>query len=131
MKVKQEYFCETMIKFAGIHLLIKIPDNERNIFAKHALIVVLLVILIIKVTSPIKQTIGWDFYGYYLYLPALFKYDDIGLEDKSWVKENNEKYNNRNYASNNFIRRIIINFVLFKTPKTNVFPKAFDNYSGF
>ena len=70
---------------------------EKNIFAKLATILVLIVIVFSRVTSPIKQTIDWDFYGYYLYLPALLKYDDIGLEDKSWVKENNEKYNNTPY----------------------------------
>ncbi|MFO8087638.1 MAG: hypothetical protein R6T91_07530 [Bacteroidales bacterium] len=70
---------------------------RKNGFAKIALIVVLIVIVISRATSPIKQTIGWDFYGYYLYLPALFKYNDIGLKDKSWINENNAKYNNTPY----------------------------------
>lgn len=70
---------------------------RKNKFANIVLIIVLMVIVISRVTSPIKQTIGWDFYGYYLYLPALFKYNDISLEDKSWIHENNAKYNNTPY----------------------------------
>lgn len=34
-----------------------------------------------------KNTLGWDIFGYYLYLPALFIYDDVGLQDKDWIDE--------------------------------------------
>lgn len=37
--------------------------------------------------------IGWDFFGYYLYLPATFVYHDLGLEDLSWQKKIRKKYN--------------------------------------
>jgi hypothetical protein len=37
--------------------------------------------------------IAWDVYGYYLYLPAVFIYDDLGLENKKWIEETRAKYN--------------------------------------
>lgn len=36
--------------------------------------------------------IDWDNFGYYLYLPATFIYDDLKLEDDLWVKEAQTKY---------------------------------------
>ena len=36
--------------------------------------------------------IGWDFFGYYLYLPATFVYHDLGLEDRSWQEKIHTKY---------------------------------------
>jgi len=36
--------------------------------------------------------IDWDNFGYYLYLPAIFIYDDIKLVDNVWVKEAQQKY---------------------------------------
>ena len=37
--------------------------------------------------------ISWDVYGYYLYLPATFIYEDLSLEQDSWIDETREKYN--------------------------------------
>lgn len=37
--------------------------------------------------------IAWDVYGYYLYLPATFIYNDLGLENKEWINKTREKYN--------------------------------------
>lgn len=39
-----------------------------------------------------NNTLGWDIFGYYLYLPAQFIYNDIGLEDKAWLDAVNETY---------------------------------------
>lgn len=36
--------------------------------------------------------IGWDFFGYYLYLPATFVYHDLGIEDHSWLDGIHSKY---------------------------------------
>lgn len=36
--------------------------------------------------------IGWDIYGYYLYLPATFIYNDLGLENNDWITKTREKY---------------------------------------
>lgn len=42
-------------------------------------------------TNP--YPIAWDVYGYYLYLPATFIYQDIGLEDNTWLNAVRDKYN--------------------------------------
>jgi hypothetical protein len=41
-------------------------------------------------TNP--YPIAWDVYGYYLYLPATFIYDDPGLESKEWIDQTRNKY---------------------------------------
>ena len=39
-----------------------------------------------------NDTLTWDAFGYYLYLPAWFIYDDLKLENTSWIEELNKKY---------------------------------------
>ncbi|GEM_PF-163700 len=39
-----------------------------------------------------NDSITWDTYGYYLYLPAFFIYDDPGLERLDWVQSLRTKY---------------------------------------
>lgn len=39
-----------------------------------------------------NNTLGWDIFGYYLYLPAQFIYNDIGLEDHTWLDSIKEEY---------------------------------------
>lgn len=43
-------------------------------------------------------TISWDVYGYYLYLPATFIYNDLKLKDENkWLESMNEKYHSTPY----------------------------------
>lgn len=42
--------------------------------------------------SENPHPISWDVYGYYLYLPASFIYNDLGLENDIWINETREKY---------------------------------------
>ncbi len=58
-------------------------------------VVILIMILIsyMRLTHPQKRYLSYDNMGYYMYLPALFIYDDIRIDDFSWVEEVNEKYN--------------------------------------
>ena len=42
-------------------------------------------------TNPFP--IAWDVFGYYLYLPATFIYNDLGLENADWQEQIREKYN--------------------------------------
>lgn len=42
-------------------------------------------------TNP--YPIAWDVYGYFLYLPATFIYQDIGLENNIWLNAVRNKYN--------------------------------------
>ncbi|MDY0286666.1 MAG: hypothetical protein RBR21_11075 [Bacteroidales bacterium] len=53
-----------------------------------------LVIIIAKVNFPMNQPIAYDTYGYYLYLPTLFIYDEASMEDLSRYEALNEKYGN-------------------------------------
>ncbi len=61
------------------------------------LILVSLIILGVRLATPVGNPVSWDFYGYYLYLPATLKYNDPGLEDRSWIEANNKKYNSTPY----------------------------------
>jgi len=39
-----------------------------------------------------SRMLVWDSYGYYLYLPAIFIYNDPGIENRDWVAQLNDKY---------------------------------------
>ncbi len=39
-----------------------------------------------------RQALTWDVFGYYLYLPATFIYDDPALEKTEWLSDLMEKY---------------------------------------
>lgn len=44
-------------------------------------------------SRPHNQAIGWDVFGYYLYLPATFYHHDIQLKDISWAEAARAEYN--------------------------------------
>jgi hypothetical protein len=54
--------------------------------------VIMVVFVSIRLSYPPKYILTYDVFGYYLYLPATFIYDDPGLKDIRWVKEMNEKF---------------------------------------
>ncbi|MCF8366035.1 MAG: glycosyltransferase family 39 protein [Bacteroidales bacterium] len=61
-----------------------------------SLIVVIIlssVIGFMRITQPHNNYLSYDNFGYYMYLPALFIYDDIKIKDFSRVEELNQKYN--------------------------------------
>ncbi|MBC8321170.1 MAG: hypothetical protein H8E34_10640 [Bacteroidetes bacterium] len=64
---------------------------------KNYSIIVLLAIMFtnisIRVVVPPNNPISWDTFGYYLYLPAAFIYNDLGLENKEVFDELITKYN--------------------------------------
>ena len=63
---------------------------------KYSLIAALLIALVfsfLKLTHPPNNPISYDVYGYYLYLPAAFVYDDIKLENIEVFEGLIEKYN--------------------------------------
>ena len=53
------------------------------------LIAVLIALLLValRTSDPPRRVITWDVFGYYLYLPALFIHDDLGLRDRTWLDE--------------------------------------------
>lgn len=50
-----------------------------------------LFILFYRVNHIDKKELSWDVLGYYIYLPAVFIYDDPMLDDISWLKKINEE----------------------------------------
>ncbi|MBI1221125.1 MAG: hypothetical protein GC180_00860 [Bacteroidetes bacterium] len=51
-----------------------------------ALLVSVLAIVILRlVIADPGNSLTWDVFGYYLYLPAYFIYDDLTLQDMTWV----------------------------------------------
>ena len=49
-------------------------------------------LLVLRATEAPKYALGWDVFGYYLYLPATFIHDDIRLQDKAWLDSLMEEY---------------------------------------
>lgn len=49
------------------------------------------VIIVRSIETPTRM-LTWDVFGYYLYLPANFIYDDPGLKDQQWIDDIMEKY---------------------------------------
>lgn len=65
---------------------------KRNLLSKVVLLLCLWVIIIYRFDSVNKTETSWDVFGYYLYLPATFIYDDPMLNDRTWVEQVNEKH---------------------------------------
>lgn len=42
-------------------------------------------LLLLRTSAPPRQVLGWDVFGYYLYLPATFIHHDIALEEHAWL----------------------------------------------
>ncbi|KAF0196927.1 MAG: hypothetical protein FD166_2205 [Bacteroidetes bacterium] len=49
-------------------------------------------IVAIRFISTPSRVLTWDVFGYYLYLPATFIYDDPGLANTAWLDKIVEKY---------------------------------------
>lgn len=43
--------------------------------------------------SPPERPLSWDAFGYYLYLPATFLHQDLGLSDIGWIHQAVDRYN--------------------------------------
>jgi hypothetical protein len=65
---------------------------KRNLLSKVVLLLCLWFIIIYRFDSVNKTETSWDVFGYYLYLPATFIYDDPMLNDRTWVEKVNEKH---------------------------------------
>lgn len=49
-------------------------------------------LLLLRSATPPRNVLGWDVFGYYLYLPATFIHHDIGLRDHAWLDEIMQRY---------------------------------------
>lgn len=48
--------------------------------------------LLLRVILGFHNILSWDTFGYYLYLPALFIHQDIGLKDFQWIQQVMDTY---------------------------------------
>lgn len=70
--------------------------NKISFIVCISLCFILLVCQIQTIKKKDKENpypIAWDVYGYYLYLPATFIYNDLGLQNNDWINKTREKYN--------------------------------------
>jgi hypothetical protein len=77
----------------------------------------------LRVSHPPKNNISWDTYGYYLYLPAAFIYNDLGIKNKAVFEELNNKYHSTNtfyqfsYSQKgNFIMKYTMGMAILYSP---------------
>lgn len=61
-------------------------------FSLLAAIALAVSITAVRISSPPRQALTWDVFGYYLYLPATFIYHDPGLSNPQWLDEVMETY---------------------------------------
>lgn len=56
------------------------------------LLFLILCIAIARIVTLQPNELSWDVFGYYIHLPALFIYNDYGLNDLSWLNKIVEQY---------------------------------------
>ncbi len=61
------------------------------------LILVAALIIMERIITPFSNSLSWDVFGYYLYLPATFIYHDPGLTDHTWIDLIIQKYHNTDF----------------------------------
>jgi len=67
---------------------------NRNPLSAIACLIVGLWLALNPILKPQNNAISWDVFGYYLYLPAHFLYDDPGFEHMEWMEKINSTYKN-------------------------------------
>lgn len=69
------------------------PNTKKTAFISLTVVVLLSgMISFMRISNPHSNYLSYDNFGYYMYLPALFIYDDIKIKDFQWVEEVNQKY---------------------------------------
>jgi len=71
-----------------------VNGRQRKFIPTSLLIIILLLFCntYLRISNPPKNNLGWDTFGYYLYLPATFIYHDLGLENKQVIDGIIKKY---------------------------------------
>lgn len=67
-------------------------DQPRNIISLLIVLVFSLTIILVNALNPSRKVLTYDTFGYYLYLPGTFIYDQLEYTDQSRLEELNEKY---------------------------------------
>jgi len=68
------------------------PVKKR--YSLYTLLFLMTVTVSVALKYPPGNILSWDVFGYYLYLPSAFIYEDPLLEDASYVDDIFKKYNN-------------------------------------
>jgi hypothetical protein len=66
----------------------------RNPLSAFLSVILICIIVFLNIKDPSQNTIAWDFFGYYLYLPLTFIYQDLLLKDIGIVRDIVETYAN-------------------------------------
>lgn len=71
----------------------------KKLFTSRSIFILLCALIVLNRFWPAwgpsydnSRMIQWDSYGYYLYLPAFFIYDDPGMENRQWINDLQAKY---------------------------------------
>jgi len=67
------------------------PNTWKN-FSKTVLLLLIAFFSIVGITKKWQNPLSWDAFGYHLYLPAAFLWNDVQLEDFSRVEKINAQY---------------------------------------
>jgi len=59
--------------------------NKKNQILKIALVAIAIFIVVNNIIFSPGNILSWDVFGYYLYLPLKFIYNDLGLNDNSII----------------------------------------------
>ena len=68
--------------------------NKKNNLSKLTVALIAVLFLYFNFKYSANNILSWDIFGYYLYLPLVFIYSDLGLENVSEIYDIIEKYNN-------------------------------------
>lgn len=74
----------------------RLLKSPSAIYSLLSLSFVAITIVINIILYPSNNILSWDVFGYYLYLPGLFIYNDLGIENAVWASNIIEIYNNTN-----------------------------------
>jgi hypothetical protein len=67
--------------------------NLSNKLSFYTMLLIALVLVFLRMSTPQRNYLAYDNFGYYLYLPSLFIEGDLGIPDISYLDEINEEYN--------------------------------------
>jgi len=69
-------------------------NNIADVINKAILILIIIMLLLAATSHFPNNVLSWDIFGYYLYLPLLFIYQDIGLKDYTIIQNIIDTYQN-------------------------------------
>lgn len=72
---------------------LNIPQSKFP-WSKVLIFVIFVFLVIFYHLNPFSNVLAYDVFGYYLYLPAKFIYNDLALHDQTWLKAILDKYHN-------------------------------------